>query len=266
MTPQCRNVPQNSSATTSHRTDQLSHSQISLDSRKLFTESLKHECLLPSVQTGLFFFFLFKFWQKMAYNAKQLKNIMPHFQISPWSPWYNCTGWLGIKHQFTYLLQLCLIRDGFFPKAVSWSSFSFNNFPFIQVHNYHFHVICKPASSSTKNTTFHTEQHVPNRTLSQAVVSLTSISLPSNDTASVRPVSAHKTGCLIFSLSDYTLFALHSPRLSFVSLKVTVFMFKYSKKIISSKKHTYVTYVHLQFAPFPSHSTSQDDPVWLKGH
>lgn len=54
-TPQCCNVPQNSSATTSHRTDQLSHSQISLDSRKLFTESLKHECLLPSAQTGLFF-------------------------------------------------------------------------------------------------------------------------------------------------------------------------------------------------------------------
>ena len=20
------------------------------------------------------------------------------------SPWYNCTGWLGVKHQFTYLL------------------------------------------------------------------------------------------------------------------------------------------------------------------
>ena len=21
-----------------------------------------------------------------------------------WSPWYNCTGWLGVKHQLTYLL------------------------------------------------------------------------------------------------------------------------------------------------------------------
>ena len=25
----------------------------------------------------------------------------------PGSPWYSCTGWLGVKHQFTYLLTLC---------------------------------------------------------------------------------------------------------------------------------------------------------------
>ena len=24
--------------------------------------------------------------------------------LPKWSPWYNCTGWLGVKHQLTYLL------------------------------------------------------------------------------------------------------------------------------------------------------------------
>ena len=26
------------------------------------------------------------------------------------SPWYNCPGWLGVKHQFTYLLTFLVIR------------------------------------------------------------------------------------------------------------------------------------------------------------
>ena len=26
--------------------------------------------------------------------------------LSVWSPWYNCTGWLGVKHQLTYCLSV----------------------------------------------------------------------------------------------------------------------------------------------------------------
>ena len=29
-------------------------------------------------------------------------NKQPHLQLH--SPWYNCTGWLGVKYQLTYLL------------------------------------------------------------------------------------------------------------------------------------------------------------------
>ena len=45
----------------------------------------------------------------------------PHLQ----SPWYNRTGWLGIKHQFTYLLphlQTCL-----FLSDAQYNSFFFLN-------------------------------------------------------------------------------------------------------------------------------------------
>ena len=29
------------------------------------------------------------------------------------SPWYNRSGWLGVKHQFTYLLQHCELPSAF---------------------------------------------------------------------------------------------------------------------------------------------------------
>ena len=54
-----------------------------------------------------------------------LYPVLPHLQ----SPWYNCTGWLGVKHQFTYLLTppplelsvslWCTIKHYFF-KQLTW--------------------------------------------------------------------------------------------------------------------------------------------------
>ena len=36
-----------------------------------------------------------------------------HLLFSCWflSPWYNCTGWLGIKHQVAYCHLLCLVQN-----------------------------------------------------------------------------------------------------------------------------------------------------------
>ena len=45
------------------------------------------------------------------------------------SPWYNCAGWLGVKHQFTYLLSptklqlktwVCIFGDEF---SLTWADF-----------------------------------------------------------------------------------------------------------------------------------------------
>ena len=59
--------------------------------------------------------------------------------FSFWSPWYNRTGRLGVKHQFTYLfLFLCVFLSFFLPFSLFWlvlcfqttTQSSFNRFPF----------------------------------------------------------------------------------------------------------------------------------------
>ena len=59
--------------------------------------------------------------------------------FSFWSPWYNRTGRLGVKHQFTYLLLfLCVFLSLFLPFSLFWlvlcfkttTQSSFNRFPF----------------------------------------------------------------------------------------------------------------------------------------
>ena len=73
------------------------------------------------------------------------------------SPWYNCTGWLGVKHQLTYLLTPCC-----FPL----------NEPFIEVYPFFktpfVFILLTVISKDGFQSSLTSEAHVKNLTLKQA--------------------------------------------------------------------------------------------------
>ena len=50
----------------------------------------------------LLVFSVFSFFRHLLFLHLLLSPLLP----SPHSPWYNCSGWLGVKHQVAYLLLL----------------------------------------------------------------------------------------------------------------------------------------------------------------
>ena len=57
-------------------------------------------CPTTPLKTGSIFSKLYLGQLTIALNL-----LLPSYRMLLYqSPWYNCTGWLGVKHQFTYLL------------------------------------------------------------------------------------------------------------------------------------------------------------------
>ena len=72
-------------------------------------------CVSKSLVYGSQRFFQPVFWVCLR---KRFLSSAHSFLLPWWLPWYNCTGWLGVKHQLTYLLFLGVLC------SLTWASAS----------------------------------------------------------------------------------------------------------------------------------------------